>query len=261
MKYMFLTFLVSNTLCNLTAQKSDNLISKLKEKLFHTDERPILFSEYIKAYDEACGYIKYDTSIQLRAIQPNPDTVSAILYQLMMKNDTSDFQPILALYHRQIEYFMVEWGPLYLANFYACDIVDQQYRILCEFENVLTSLKLKGKSAKELKSIFKDISILTSKFHLNDTSHEDLKKLSDHFSSYFRILRNKAWFGSRATFTAFEPYYDTMKPFIMVDFFNFKFDQNNKSKEYNYEYYFILVISFFLHIYLLYLLYQKINNI
>ena len=151
MKYIVLVLILVSFSINGIAQKSDNLISKLEEKLFHSDERRILFSEYLKAYDEACGYVKYDTSIQIRAIQPNPDTVSAILYQLMMKNDTADFQPILALYHRQIEYFKVEWGPLYLANFYACDIVDQQYRILSEFENTLTSLKLNNCSSLTLK--------------------------------------------------------------------------------------------------------------
>jgi hypothetical protein len=234
MKHIILIFLISNTLCVLSGQKSDILISKLEDKLFHPDERQILFSKYIKSYDEECGYVRYDTSIQIRAIQPNPDTISVILHQLMMNNDTADFNPILALYHRQIEYFKVEWGPLYLANFYACDIVDQQYRILCEFENVLSSLKLKDKNGKEIASHFKNDAILPSKFYYNHTETDELKKLSTHFSTYFKILREKAWFGTRATFTPYEPYFNIMKIYILDDFYSFQYEPNNTTNQYKY---------------------------
>lgn len=239
MKYIILIVMVFSFDINLTAQKSDNLISKLEEKLFHHDERLILFSEYLKAYDEACGYVKYDTSIQIRAIQPNPDTVSGLLYQLMMKNDTSDFQPILALYHRQIEFFKVEWGPLYLANFYACYIVDQQYRILCEFENVLTSLELKGNTGIELALKYKNDIYLKRKMSVNIDLREELKHEFFHYSDYFKTLRDKAWLGSRAVFTPFEPYFDQMKKYILDDFYAFKFESENETDEYEYNYRYI----------------------
>lgn len=239
MKYIVLVLILVSFSINGIAQKSDNLISKLEEKLFHSDERRILFSEYLKAYDEACGYVKYDTSIQIRAIQPNPDTVSAILYQLMMKNDTSDFQPILALYHRHIEYFKVEWGSIYLANFYACDIVDRQYRILCEFENVLMSLKLKGNTGRDLALKYKNDIFLKREFVMYIPKREELKSKFSHFSDYFKTLRDKGWLGSRAVFTPFEPYFDQMKSYILEDFYAFKFESENETDEYEYNYRYI----------------------
>jgi hypothetical protein len=234
MKYIVLVLILDSFNINGEAQKSDKLISMLEEKLFHSSEQLVLFAEYIKAYDEACGYIKYDTSLQIRATQPNPDTVSSILYQLMMKNDTSDFQPILALYQRQIEYFKVEWGPIYLANFYACEIVDQQYRILCEFENVLTSLSLKKYTNSELASKYKEDKLLSEHFYYNFELREELKSKYSHFSDYFKKLRDKAWFGSRASFSQYEPYFNGIKTFILDDFYSFHYQPNNTTNQYKY---------------------------
>ena len=193
-------------------EKIGNLLSNLNEELFSTDKDSIKLVEYLID----CKKHKIDSSKFIRVHQPNVKVVLDILEQLMHTKDISILDTINDLYNKHLINFESEWEKVNFDNYYSCDAIRNQVKILKGFETTLKGLYISNMS-DSLK-----FDLYYKEKTLNDNiviKNPDRMKYIDQYLMFSQktkwILATTGWLKEGAPFTFIDPYLKDLEPFIV----------------------------------------------
>lgn len=134
-------------------------LEELRKALFPPDE-PKISGKYHPDYIEeesSRGYKRWanlDTTIMVRAIQPDKDRVCNLLQKIAMTKNYAYFQPLMEMYERQQAYFEKEWIYLRFWRLTGCKAIDDPVIIMNGFEHALFTLELAHKNVSQSELIY-----------------------------------------------------------------------------------------------------------
>lgn len=206
---------------------------ELKKELFPISDKKIYLYEYL---GNKCTGNYIDSTILIRAQQPDPPKVVYLLKRIMYSKDQIYFEPLLDLYLKHIENYKTEYWKLYgvpkysLNNTYPCDPISNQFVIISAFEETLKSLFLAYKkfTPKEIFNFYirEKLIHVEAVFHQKPEFFNNLICFCDRYFEltvpyhspklYFNFFPDDPRKNSIDPFDNYMyPYYNELKPFFV----------------------------------------------
>ena len=200
---LYLVIIFTLNISEGIAQESNNLIEELKKELFGSNDNNLFLYQYLK-----CENTKVDSTIMIRAQQPDPEKVMSLLKEIMYTKNASNFESLKTVYLKHINNFSKEWSKAYLENFYACEQIQAQFNILKGFEIALKSLGFTkaNLSTKQIFDFYVEETLLNQRLILDVANRNKLIQQYKVYADEFRRINAKAWLGGAVPFHYLDPF-------------------------------------------------------
>lgn len=200
---------------------NQKIINELRAELFPQETRQVFLYEVIKndreKSNKRCFNEWVDSTLTIRNIQPNKNTIQPILKSIAMSKDTNMFTEVINIYNQHMENYKIEWQRIEMKNAYPCDKITDQFDILKSFEMCLMSLYLQKNNftSKQIFDFAYNLHLLNRSFlhDINNRSNYYAKYLI--FNENYRLLLRKGWFRGHSGFTYLEPYILELTPYYV----------------------------------------------
>lgn len=214
--------ILSALLMILSLETGIGQIDSLAEELFTKN------STLVPLYLKSCSNNKIDSSVVIRAKQPNSKLVLKYLERILLQNNANNFELLKNTYAKHIKIFEKELGKAYLENHIACDFIKEQYNILSGFETVLWSLDIKKKNlnAHEIFLLYSEN--LKRYKRLIDELKNRPSIISEFtvYSEIYKELNTPGWFRGSVPFTTWDPYIKELTPLFIETIENCDWNEN-----------------------------------
>lgn len=190
---------------------SFNILNEINSELFPVSTDSIRLIDFLND----CKNHKIDHSIYVRSKQPDKDRVLEILKKIAYSKNTLFQKELEEIYFNHLNFYEKEWMQVNRDNFYSCEIIRNQTRILNGFENTLKSLSIANLAHNEKFDLYYNEKLLDVQLIRNGGVKNEIIDKYKVFNAKYKEIFRDAWLQGGANFTFIDPFVKDIEKYLI----------------------------------------------
>lgn len=197
---------------DLVAQNSEiKLLEELKHELFSSNKDSIKLSEYLNT----CKSHQVDSNIFIRLQQPSKTQIFSILEKILHRKDTLMSIELAEIYNIHLDFFEKEWKKVNRENFYSCELIRNQVKILQGFEEVFKGISISNLSDSLKFEFYYSEQLLNIELIMNPNGKNNIINKYFVTSKRYKEILSDAWLQEGPSFMFLDPYLNGIQRYLI----------------------------------------------